>query len=64
MQCGIKCEIQSVEENEENDFIFEECQQVFIEGFGNCYKFFDHYYFCEGFQWYRFMMADLILISN
>lgn len=64
MHNGVKCENQTPEDNEENDFYFEECEQVFIEGFGNCYKFFDWYYVCEGYQWYRFMMADLILISN
>ncbi len=64
IQGGVKCEIQSIDDNDENDFYFEECQQVFIEGFGNCYKFFDHYYVCEGYQWFRFMMADLRLISN
>jgi len=62
--CGIKYELQTIDDNEENGFEFEECEQVFIEGHGNCYKFFDHYYVCEGFTWYRFMMADLVLLSN
>lgn len=64
MYKGIKCENQTVEDNIENEFYFEECEQTFIEGYGECYLFGDWVYVCEGYQWYRFKMADLTLLSN
>lgn len=61
---GIKYEMQSVEENEDNDFNFEECATMFIQGHGEVYRFFDFCYVIDGFTWYRFLYSDLILISN
>ena len=62
---GIKHEQRSVDDNNEDEFYFEQCEQIdFIHTLGTVYLFGDYGYVCSGYTWYRFLMADLQVLSN
>ncbi len=61
---GIKYEMCTVEENQENGFYFEECEIIYVPFHGFVYIFGQWGYVYENYTWYRFQMAHLVLLSN
>lgn len=62
---GIKHQLRTIEENQEDGFYFDECQIMDLEFYPiDVYSFNEWCYVCDGFQWMRFLYSDLIKMSN
>lgn len=62
---GIRHDVRTHEDNEEDGFEFNKCKHVnFIHPMGSVYLFEDWGYVANGYDWLRFKMVDLKVISN
>lgn len=68
MECyitGIKHEIRTHQHNTQDGFVFQNCRNVNqIHPLGTVYIHGNHGYVAAGYFWYRFLLNDLVILSN
>ena len=61
---GVKVELKTVEENNQDGFYFEDCLQMFDKFWGDVYFFKKWAYVCNDYQWYRFEWDKYLTANN